>query len=152
MPNHINGSFWRNLFVQKFRGVGAELPQAIVSDADGISKPIDKFLGDQFFLVSWECDAENLLGSQSLADWKSIGGHSAALGATICNTAGLNLVDDSASYASLLANGERILVIRPDKMIVIACSSEHLEKQLTHYMQRIKLNVQAAKSSSLQEV
>lgn len=152
MSNHINGTTFRNWSVSKFRKTGFELPQFEVGDATGQRNLIDRFTGDHFYLIAMGADPTEMLTPTVLARWNAIGGRALRIETEKADAAPYDctrpskadLLDKAGHYKSLFEHGRRVLVVRPDKMIVINTSPPRLSIKLAEYLDRT-----AAKSYEL---
>jgi len=137
IPNHINGAYFKHFFVGKFLKTGFELPQYLLNKDD--KKVLaDKLLGENFCLLGWDVNPEDYLDTKTLARWKSMAGKKAtftakANGAQVASS----LVNESQEYKRLFEAGKKVLVVRPDKMMVINCSLKSLNSKLNKYMDRV---------------
>ena len=145
MSNHINGSGFRNWWVSKFRKIGFEFPQFGVHGHDGQSELIDQLIGDHFYLISMGHDARADLTPDALSKWQAIGGRALQIETGPVNTSqNLRtcpvksvLYDEVGHYKTVLQGGQRVLVVRPDKMIVISTSRSKLSVKLADYLDKI---------------
>ncbi|MEH6345648.1 MAG: FAD-dependent monooxygenase [Bermanella sp.] len=139
IPNHINGAYLKHFFVGKFFKTGFELPQYLVNKDD--KKVLaDKLLGENFCLLGWDVNPENYLDAKTLARWKSMAGKKATFTAKQNGSEDASLsalVNESQEYKRLFEEGKKVLVVRPDKMMVINCSLKNLNSKLNKYMDKV---------------
>ncbi|MEM8861495.1 MAG: FAD-dependent monooxygenase, partial [Chloroflexota bacterium] len=138
IPNHINGHFMRNAIVQRFGRTGVEFPQYTVEREDGSTGLSDRFIDDQFTILSWEEDAGQWLDGTTKERWKQLNGQIKVIAQRPQNSLNADLlIDQSGQYADLFHHGQRVVVIRPDKMMVIHCRPTQLNQKLTRYLNSI---------------
>lgn len=136
VPNHINGGYLKHLLVSKVLKTGIEFPQHIVQKGTEASLA-DKFLGDDFYLLGWNLHPEDYLNKKTLQRWRSMGGKQATIteGNSMAQVENSVVLENkSQEYKSLFSSGKRILVVRPDKMMVIKCTPKTLNEKLNEYM------------------
>ena len=139
IPNHINGGYFKHLFTQKILKTGFEVPQYQLQKNDK-EYLADKLLGSDFNLLGWGVNPETYLDTKTLARWHSMSGKKATFTDGISaskDSDGRVLINKGQEYKKLLANGKRILVIRPDKMMVLNCSAKSLNRKLNKYMDQV---------------
>ena len=136
VPNHINGGYLKHLTVSKIFKTGIEFPQHSLhlGDKEALS---DKLMGEQFYLLGWNIDPEDFLTKKTLSRWHSMAGKKAVL--TEKNADDKNIdapvfENKSQEYKKLFASGKRIVVMRPDKMMVLNCTPKSLNEKLNQYM------------------
>lgn len=138
LPNHINGSLARHLLISKFRKLGTELPQFDLETCCGRRVPSDKLFDCKFRAIGWNTDPTTFLQESTLQRWRSMGGEVSTLtSGEKFETAGDLLLDRTQHYRETFAGGKRILVMRPDKMIVLNCRPAGLDKALNNYLDTI---------------
>ncbi len=139
IPNHINGSYLKHRVVSKLYKTGIDLPQYTVSKND---KPMlsDKLIGGSFYMLGWQVNPEIYLDEKTLTRWHSMAGKKA----TFTDHAGAEqissepmLVNQGQEFKALLAAGKHIVVVRPDKMMVLNCSAKSLSRKLNKYMDQV---------------
>jgi 3-(3-hydroxy-phenyl)propionate hydroxylase len=143
VPNHINGAYLKHVLVSKLLKTGIEFPQYWL-EQEGKQALVDKYLGEHFYLLGWNQDPEDLLDAKTLARWQSMAGKKAI----ICdrykksiNNGNDLLIDETKQYESLFKGGKRIILIRPDKMMVLNVTVKHFIKSLNLYMNEIGCEV-----------
>ena len=149
VENHINGGYYRNILRRRLLHTGTEFPQLKITSRGGEQLMADKCLGDHFYLLGWNANPENQLKEGTRRRWQSIAGKSAVFAESL--PAGADFFDPESNYAELFQTGKRVMLIRPDKMIVIYCKPSQLDNQLSRYLDRVtpatKNNTVAAKGS-----
>ncbi len=135
IPNHINGAYIKHFLIGKLFKTGFELPQHLLTKDD---KEIlaDKLIGENFCLLGWDVNPEEHLDAKTLARWKSMAGKKAIFTGNQL-AAQSALVNKSEEYKRLFAGGKRVLVVRPDKMMVINCTLRSLNRKLNKYMDKV---------------
>ncbi len=127
IPNHINGGYFKHLLTQKVLKTGFEILA-------------DKLLDSHFNLLGWDVNPEKYLDTKTLARWHSMSGKKVTftddVSASKNNDASV-LINKGQEYKKMLASGKRILVIRPDKMMVLNCSAKSLNRKLNKYMDQV---------------
>lgn len=151
ISNHINGGLLRHLFISLFRRVGSEFPQYRLGAADGDQALFDDLVGNGFLLLSWQGSAWDHLGADTRARWESLGGACVTFipGGVAGPDCG-SLIDADNCYRETFKAGERCIVIRPDKMVVINCKAGALDKKLNRYMDRLGMDRHIAPGSNAQ--
>ena len=135
IKNHINGTYFKNLLKQKTSKTGVMLLQDTVFNARGEEVLTDRALGSKFFLLGWEQNPIDFLSADTKQLWESIKGHSASIGSQPDTaTQGQWFRDAKGIFKPEFSGGKKVLVVRPDKMIVIKCKPKKLEKQLKKYL------------------
>jgi 3-(3-hydroxy-phenyl)propionate hydroxylase len=135
IPNHINGSLLRHALVSKFRKTGIELPQHSLDTTCGRRERSDKLMGCQFRILGWNLDPAHYLAKGTLRRWQEAGGKVSTLTSRESfETSGELHLDRSQHYRETFMSGKRVLVIRPDKMIVLNCTPQELDQKLNHYL------------------
>jgi len=136
VPNHINGGYFKHLTVSKIFKTGIEFPQHPLQKGD---KPVlaDKLIDEQFYLLGWNIDPEDFLTKKTLSRWHSMAGKKAII--TEKNPDETNydapvFENKNQEYKKLFSSGKRVLVVRPDKMMVLNCSAKSLNEKLNKYM------------------
>ena len=149
IPDHINGSFFRHLLVHFLCKTGTRLPlfelnpplYQKLSHKPGSSRNnpqnIDARIGEHFCLCTWNSDAEAWLQADTLKRWNAIGGKSLCFSDKQRPVEGI--VDTAGVYKNLFASGERVIAVRPDKMIVLNCKPNSLDSQLRRYLDQTAL-------------
>lgn len=148
MSNHINGTGFRNWWISRFRKTGFELPQFEVRDRTGQRQLIDRLIGDHFCLIAMGVDPTEMLTPAVRARWNALGGRALQIRPEEADAAPydcmrpskLDLLDEAGHYKSLFELGKRVLVLRPDKMIVINTSPSKLSMKLNEYLDRTAAN------------
>ena len=139
IPNHINGSFLAHMFKSKLIGTGIQLPQHEVQINDA-ETPSDRVIGSDFYLLGWKTNPENFLSNETKKRWRSINGQKVMFVDDINRPNSKNsfvVIDQHRHYKCLLKSGKRVLVVRPDKMIVKICSLKNLDQELNSYLNDI---------------
>jgi len=139
IPNHINGGYIKHMLIGKLFKTGFELPQYLLKKNDQ-SILADKLLGDSFYLLGWNVNPEKYLEQETLQRWKSMAGKNATFASKLNGNKNLNdmlLVNEGEEYKRVFKAGKRVLVIRPDKMMVVNCSLKSLNRKLNKYMDQI---------------
>ncbi len=139
IPNHINGAYLKHLLTQKIVKTGIEIPQYLLQKNDQ-EYLADKLLGSQFQLLAWGVNPEKHLDEKTLARWHSMAGNKVIFSDGPNAKLGDDdnvLINKGLEYKALLASGKRILVIRPDKMMVLNCSVKSLNRKLNKYMDQV---------------
>jgi len=137
IPNHINGAYLKHHLVSKLFKTGTDLPQFVVHK-DNKSYLSDKLLGGSFYMLGWQVNPENLLDEKTLARWHAMAGKKATFShASKIHETDSVLINPGQEFKKLLAAGKRILVVRPDKMMVINCSVRSLNRKLNRYMDHV---------------
>jgi len=136
IPNHINGAYLKHTVVSKLFKTGTDLPQYILHKDD---KPVlsDKLIDSSFYLLGWQVNPEKLLDEKTLARWHSMAGKKATFTHEAKEEEASMLINPGQEFKKLLASGKRILVVRPDKMMVINCSAKSINRKLNKYMDRV---------------
>ncbi len=138
LPNHINGSLLRHALVSRFRGTGVELPQHELDTPCGRRVPSDQLLGERFNILGWNTDPTEWVSAPTLDRWqRSGGGFTTLTSGEHFETRADLLLDRSRHFRNSFAAGRRLLVMRPDKMIVLRCRPGELDGKLNRYLDRI---------------
>jgi hypothetical protein len=138
IPNHINGGLIRNYFISRFAKTGVEFPQHTLETAEGKSALSDHLMGDNFHLLGWNCNAEDFLHANTLRRWRGLSSRASTITGlqtvrSDCDT----LIDRQQQYRDLFSDGNRVVVLRPDKMMVINCKPKVLDRKLNQYLDSI---------------
>ena len=134
IPNHINGTLLSNFLKTRVAPTGIEIPQFLVTKADEQILS-DEAIGDRFVLLGWEEDPKEYLSAQTLERWNRI--HGACITVSVTgNPDGIteNLYDPTAQFRSTFDDGKRLIMIRPDKMIIINSKPKDLDGKLSAWM------------------
>jgi len=138
IPNHINGSLVRNFFVSRFSKTGIEFPQHELEGINGEVALSDHWMGDSFHLLGWNQDAEKWLDTRTLDRWQSLSPHRSIITGELSPSADKRtLLDRHGHYRELFGQGNRVVVMRPDKMMVINCKPLELNTRLNRYLDDI---------------
>ncbi len=144
IPNHINGGLIRNYFISRFAKTGVEFPQHTLETADGTSALSDHLMGDNFHLLGWNCNAEKFLDANTLRRWRALSSRASTItdlqtsnSDSGCDNHGDILIDRQQQYRALFSHGKRVVVLRPDKMMIINCKPKVLNRQLNQYLDSI---------------
>lgn len=153
LPNHINGSLPRHILVHKLFKTGVELPQFQLDTCCGMRAAADKLMGNHFQVIGWNRDPHDSLSSHTLHRWGQAGGKVTTLtsGENFDTRADL-LLDRRQSYRDTFDSGRRILVLRPDNMLVLRCKPAALDQKLQRYMDSIGCQPQRRTNSSVGSV
>lgn len=154
--NHINGSLANHLTQCLGRPLGIQFPQWPLKDNEGQRRLSDSFLSEQFYLLGFGCRAEDFLSDSTRQRWRSIAGKTLVINRADpigLKSVGINsgkvnyiatnscasgeVIDCDSHYAELFKRGANIIVIRPDKMMVINCDKVLLNKRLNKYLDSI---------------
>lgn len=130
-PNHINGSSWRHHLRRRVLKLGTELPQYRLEDGVGTVLWMDDCLAGRFQLLSFNCAVESYLEPETLLRWSQLQGGFLRIGS---RGRGEPLTDGSGDYERLLDGGRAVLLVRPDKMMVLRCRPQQLDKKLNAYL------------------
>ncbi len=138
IPNHINGGLIRNYFISRLAKTGVEFPQHTLETADGKNALSDHLMGDNFHLLGWNCNAEDFLHANTLRRWRGLSSQASTITdlqtlSSDCDT----LIDRQQQYRDLFSDGSRVVVLRPDKMMVINCKPKVLDRKLNQYLDSI---------------
>lgn len=145
LPNHINGGLLRHALVSRFKKTGIEIPQFDLETPAGTRLPSDQLFGSQFRIIGWNADPAYLLLDKTMAKWKAVGGGLTTLTSKEdLETGSELLLDRNQRFRDVFAGGRRVLVIRPDRMVVINCTGEKLDNQLNRYLDTISSATQYA--------
>lgn len=135
IPNHINGSLLRHALVSRFKKTGIELPQYLLDTCCGRRLPSDRLMGSHFRILGWNLDPTEHLEKSSLDRWQQVGGRLSTLTALEhFDTRSEMILDRSQHYRETFSSGARVLVLRPDKMIVLNCKPADLDRELNSYL------------------
>lgn len=138
LPNHINGSLLRHFFISKFKKLGTELPQFDLETCCGRRLASDEIFGCEFRVVGWNTDPSSFLEGNTQSRWHAMGGQLSTLASDEQFSTKSDLVLDRAQhYREVFGHGERVLVMRPDKMVVINCRPARLDRALNEYIDSI---------------
>ncbi len=135
IPNHINGSLIKNRIVSALLKTGVDFPQVTLKNSQGDNKLFDRHVTSNFYILGWNQQPDALLDSGTLKRWQAMGGDSLSINDITAK--GNNLLDSKCEYKDLFKDGQRFIVIRPDKMMVINCSESQLNKKLNRYMNEV---------------
>jgi 3-(3-hydroxy-phenyl)propionate hydroxylase len=137
IPNHINGSLIRNKLVSALKKTGIDFPQSILKNKNDHAKLFDQHIKSEFYIIGWNTQPNAVLSQSTLARWHSMNGESLMLSnKSIGSSVNVNdqLFDQHEYYRTLFKGGERFIVIRPDKIMVLNCNAKQLDKKLNQYM------------------
>ena len=95
-------------------------------------------MGDNFHLLGWNCNAEDYLDTSTRKRWATLSSCSSMIidQAPPAESAHI-LIDRQRQYRRLFSGGNRVVVLRPDKMMIINCKPKDLNRQLNHYLDNI---------------
>lgn len=129
--------------------LGFEFPQNRITTLEN-DRPrvIDSELGAYHYVVGYRCFADAYLSPNILAMFRKAGGKFCCIDSTPTTHQPINpdrradlLVHDSQqAYASMLEHGNKLLVIRPDRMVVAITSPTKLEEDLRGYLKSLGIN------------
>lgn len=138
IPDHINGGLLRHFLVNRLFQRGVSLPQHRVCKPGGELTLLDEFIEPKFYLLGWNTDPVQSLSKHNRERWQDFGGKALTLSAgskAVAATSGL--IDRQESYRDLFRSGKRLLLIRPDKMIVVNCRKSKINQCLSDYMEQL---------------
>lgn len=141
LPSHINGPLIRHYLRNIISGLGVEVPQYALRNAAGAHVPLDGELNGRFQLLSYRCDALPYLSANTLSRWQALDGDQLA----IESGDGATLKDTDNDYRQLFRHRPSIIVVRPDKIMVLRCKPKNLDRDLNRYLDSI--SCQPAKAS-----
>ncbi len=143
IPNNIKGYLgvtqW-GAVTDKVR-VGFEFPQYRVKNDKSETLLFDDCVDDSFIILSWNDNPMDHLSSETVSNFTSVGGKFCVIkpegspAQSKVNGVSKIITDTSGQYQKLLKNGKNMVVIRPDKMVVINTQKEKLDKALKKYLQ-----------------
>lgn len=142
IANNTNGSLIRHFFISKIMKVGFEFPQFFIKNSQGNKQLFDDATNDNFLVLSWGTNIANILDNKTILRWRKIGGSLASFnldGLSGKEQTDLSLTDDNNHYRDFFFQGKRVVVIRPDKIVVINCKKSQLNRRLNRYMDQISL-------------
>jgi len=142
VANNINGSMIGNFLISKFKKVGFEFPQFLIKNQQGEKKLFDDATKGNFLVLSWGTNLKNILDNKTINRWRKVGGSLASF--NLDSVSGqeqddLSLTDENNHYRDFFFKGKRVVVIRPDKMVVINCKRSQLNQRLNQYLDQISL-------------
>lgn len=135
IPNHINGSLLRHLFISLFKGTGAWFPQNNL-EYRGESRQSDAFMEQSFFIVGWNNNPEDTLDEHTRQRWRALGGKFMHISDKDSSNAYL---DTDGEYANYFGK-KTMAVLRPDRIVTVFCNSTDLQQQLNQYLDGICAN------------
>lgn len=119
--------------------VGFEIPQHRVKNQQGDVEFIDVSLAQSFTLVSYNEDASQYISDETMAQFSELGGQ-------FCTIHPTGYVGeryrDKAVYAlddecrKMLRDGDKVLLVRPDRMVVVQSDLAGLDEKLKSYLQK----------------
>jgi 3-(3-hydroxy-phenyl)propionate hydroxylase len=143
LPNHINGGLLRHTLVSHFKKTGIELPQFDLESPCGKRLLADQMLGSQFKVIGWNTDPSAHLSIRTIENWQAMGGELTTLTShESFTTSSALLLDRNQRYREIFGAGRRLIVIRPDKMIVINCPARKLDERLSRYIESLNCSAQ----------
>ncbi|MEX6502556.1 bifunctional 3-(3-hydroxy-phenyl)propionate/3-hydroxycinnamic acid hydroxylase MhpA [Pseudomonas zhanjiangensis] len=131
--NHINGSRWAHLWRGRALHLGIEIPQQPLFDEQGRVVSLDAHLAGQFHLIGADCDPLRFLADSTLQRWRQLDGRSL----TIASRPKVGALSDSRGDYRWLAGRRPVVLVRPDRMMVLRCSPRQLDRQLNRYLDSI---------------
>tara|TARA_R110001592_G_scaffold229659_4_gene486336 strand:+ start:191 stop:1792 length:1602 start_codon:yes stop_codon:yes gene_type:complete len=133
LPSHINGPLIHHYIRSAISGLGVEVPQYPLRDAAGDYVLLDRELRGCFQLLSYRCNPLQYLSANTLSRWQRLGGGQVE----IESSGGASLKDVDDSYRLLFKNRPSVIVVRPDKMMVLRSKPKHLDRDLNRYLDSI---------------
>ena len=152
LSNHINGGLARHLAVSKLFGTGFEIPQIEVCSEPETPALLDHVLGDHFYLIGVDDHPASGLAGDVIQRWVALGGRFAVFRTQSEDSLTQGSREQSHENQSLpdflqldcsdlsnnsLFNPNRVLAIRPDKMIVVNSKKDKINKKLHHYISQV---------------
>lgn len=128
IPNHINGSLMRHLFISAIKGTGTWFPQHKLTH-HGESQPADAWMEPSFYIVGYRSNPETTLDQATLSRWSALGGRFLMISDDA-------YLDDDNAYAAYFRK-HSMAVLRPDRMVTVLCAAANLNKQLNRYLDDI---------------
>lgn len=124
---------------------GFDLPQFRVSSADHENPTaFDNLLGSHHYIIGFQCAPRQFLTPLSAQLFQAMGGRTcgiqSAANADQPLPVDLQVCDSDGHYQQLLDHGRRLLIIRPDGMVVRITSPQSLDKDLANYMDSLGLS------------
>jgi len=99
--------------------------------------PLDEILGKGFSIVGHNCDPEQELSSQTIAQWKNLGATLVALGD---NSDANGYRDQSGILTEQIPNNEKIMVlVRPDKFCLATFNAQTADNTLAQAAELLHL-------------
>lgn len=118
---------------------GFEIPQHRIKNQQGETEFLDNSLAQAFTLVTFNEDASKYLSDETMAQFTDVGGQ-------FCTIHPEGYVGpryrDKAVYAlddecrKMLKDGDRVLLVRPDRMVVVKTNLANLEASLKSYLRK----------------
>ena len=135
--NHINGNYIKCRIISKIFNTGVEFPQhKLVKDNKKLLS--DKLISEDFHIIGMNINPAHYLTEKTLSRWRSM------LGKETIITDDKNkpeqeelLLDEKGQYKKLFKSGKNLVVVRPDKMMVLHCTIKNLDKKLNKYMDAV---------------
>ena len=134
ISNHINGSPLLNYLTSRTTGTGVWIPQHIIS-LNGKKLLLDAAIPNTFCLISWHKPATDFFAPQTLARWRAFGGIESTISSQpTCQ----QLADVTGAYQEYFLE-KPIVLVRPDKMVVLRCRWSEVDNLLNRYLDNLPI-------------